>query len=202
MNTKIQKTALLSILLAATGFIQSIQAENTAISFSAQALSSEECLSTFYRNIHKDRIFPVRICIKNNTEKAVTLCPEDIIIESARLLTPKKFESSISSKILAEAFVALILIPLIFLVPFTATELKKIQPIFNSLSFPDGSTTIQPGQTLETMLFTEFDYPKNIDGKSQKFVAPQALDITLTLESTIYLLFKSKTVLSINVPIS
>lgn len=202
MNVNLKKSALISILLATASFVQSIQLENKGIQISAHAISSEECLSTFYRNIHEDRIFPVAINIKNNTQKAITLSPEDIIIEGAKLLTPQALESQIFTMHGTAAFMTIIFFPVGLFTYYQITQLKNIQPIICQNSIPDRKTTIEPGQTFQTMLFAQFDYPKDIDGKSQDFIAPQALDISLTFKNDKFLLFQSKTVLNINVPIS
>ena len=201
MNSMVQKTIFFLMFFTIQCSMQNMLAANEKISISAHALSAEENLSIFYRNLHEDRIFPVKISIKNNTDKAQRISPANILIEGAELLTPKRLESKIKFSTLSAFFLIIAVFPVGLLGMYEMVHLKKIEPIIDQNSISDETTTIEPGQTLETMLFAQFDYPEYIDGKSQKFVTPKALDITIKLKSIKYLLFQSGIVLKVNVVI-
>lgn len=201
MNTMMQKTIFFLTFFIAQSFMQEMLMANKEISISAHALSVEESLSAFYRNFHEERIFPVEISIENKADKAQILSSENILIEGATLLTLKELKSQISTSSLSTLFLTICIFPLGLINAYHTQYLKDLEPTISQYSISDDPIIIEPGQTLKTMLFAQFDYPKDIDGKRQAFIAPKDLDITITLKGVKYLLFQSKTVLKVNVVI-
>ncbi len=172
------------------------------VRFKAKALSGQDNLTTFYRNLHEDRIFPMRISIENTTKKPLILLPEEIVVDQAKIITPKTLENEISASKNATALMMILLFPIGLACAYRTAQLEKLQPIINQFSITDEPIIIQPGQTFETMLFPEFDRPKDIDGKIQKFIAPNDMNIAITLKQQGVLFLHSPVTLkgNVNVP--
>ncbi len=115
MTFSLQKTAFFLLLLATQAFGRGTELTtviNNGVTLTATALTPGECLDTFYKNLHDDRIFPVIISIHNNSNRAFKLYHENININGATVLTPKKLDSEIRSTSLGALFLTIAIFPI------------------------------------------------------------------------------------------
>jgi len=177
-----------------------VTAAHDGVTLIAKAMTTGERIDTFYKDLRDDRIFPVALSISNNSNQTLKLNAENIEISGATILTPKRLESKITSMSFGAVFLTIIIFPIGLLLAHQLAKLQALEPIIKKFSIGDTSIVIQPHEKIEKILFAEVDSPKDIDGKTQSFIAPQYLDIEVSLKNNSFFSFQAPVFFGLRIP--
>jgi hypothetical protein len=176
MNFILSKIALALTLF--NPFAHAAQPER--ITITAQTMTAHECLDTFYKDLPADRIYPIRLSIHNESDNAIIFSRDQIKALQSTILTSKSIESEISTLACASVFL-IILLPLALAGFHLINQLKELLPIIQKFSPGESPLEIESGTTFDTIIFVRFESPKDAEGKTQSYVAPQSLNIAIPL---------------------
>ncbi len=176
-------------LIYSISYIQATQPVSVTkndITITARAMTKGQCLDTFYQDVHSKHIYPVVLSVTNNSDKAMVFSSDHTKIPNATILTPKTIDAEISTLDTSTFFFAITiaLMPLSIATSYLAGELRVIKPIIDRFSSGDNPITIEPGATFKTIVFVKIDYPKDAEGKTLSYVAPQSLTLSTELRSS------------------
>jgi hypothetical protein len=192
----------LSLLMPYSYAFQPVPATNNGITITAQAMTKEQSLDTFYQDMHTNHIYPIAVSVTNQGGKAVSISSNCTKILNAELLTPKSIDAKIRSLDNVSLFlvVTIVLIPLALATSHRSENLSNIKPIIDRFSLGDTPITIEPGTTLKTIVFAEINYPKDAEGKTLSYVAPKSLNMSIELSPTSWFDFSATNKIELTIP--
>ncbi|MCC7414464.1 MAG: hypothetical protein IT346_00020 [Epsilonproteobacteria bacterium] len=201
MNNRILNFALALTLLSSDLFAgSSVSAMKNDLSVTVRSLSSQESKRLFGRNLHSERIYPIKLCVENLKKEPVDISIKDLKVKGVNVLTTAKIRAAISAMSAVGFGFALtvVLLPLSFLAHYSIKRLTEQLSMVAQHGFTNDMVTIQPGEVFETFAFPEYKLPeteylrdasgnrlcdengKELPGTTPPFVAPTCIDTVVT----------------------
>lgn len=180
-----------------------VNSASMGITVTAQAVSATECKKLFGKDLHSNRIYPIRLTFYNDQKIPARISFKDIQIAGAKVLTKQSIQSSIAA-IQATSLICcmtFVLIPFGVLAPNSIPFLTDLLALVERFTLGDQAVIIQPGQSYETWIFPEYSAPeteylkdeqgkrlcdengKELPGQTPSFIAPNSIEAGITLLS-------------------
>jgi hypothetical protein len=198
---------IVSLLMPHIHAVQPVSSTENDITITAQAMTANEVLNTFGKNLHDQHIYPIRVQIQNNkktlhsTNNAITFSSNLVTIANTTVLTPKTLAEEIKAMSYVSAFTGFLLFPITLVSIYAQNKLIDLMPIIHTHSSGDTPIVITPNSSVEIYIFAHARTKKNDDpNATDRYVSPTILDTAITLQSDGWIM-KNNTVVKLQVPL-
>jgi|GEM_PF-3190580 hypothetical protein len=189
MTIKSLHLALALLILAPHSYADSfplrpVSSTQNDVTITATAITAEKSLDLFGKKLWDQSIYPIRVEIKNQSNKAITFSSSLVTIPDTTILTPKTLADQIKSMSYVSAFTGFLLFPITLIAIYAQNKLIELMPIIHEHSSGDKPLIIAPNASLEIYLFADVRGKKNDDKNAKDlYIKPSILDTAITLQS-------------------